>query len=473
MFSDGNHIHFVGIGGAGVSGLARIALEAGHSVSGSDMKESTVTQGLRALGASISIGHGRENVPIGTALAVVSAAIKPENPEYAEAARRGLRVIKYSQALGELTQLRESLCVCGTHGKTTTTAMLAQIMLAAGTSPSYLVGGEPKSLTSHAAWKDGRHFVVESCEYDRSFLRLHPRVVILNNIEEDHLDCYGDIAGVEQGFADFIARLPKDGLLLFNADDARCAKLAAKTHRRAEGFGAAASATWRMHELDASTGFARARVSHSGKFLGALALEIPGRLNAINAMGALAAACSAGVEPALALSALKAYRGVARRFECIGQIAGVPLIDDYAHHPTAVAHLIETARKTFGKKRLVAVFQAHQYARMNGMFDGFVDAFGDADRVLVARTYAARESGVVAGEPERRFAKALRARGVEAADYDDFAAIKQDLALKTAPSDVLIFIGAGDVNEIAYDLLNDRDFTSARLHSLLKAEAAA
>lgn len=473
MFSDGTHIHFVGIGGAGVSGLARIALEAGHSVSGSDLRESSATESLRASGAAIAIGHRRDNLPLGTALVVVSAAVKRENPEYAEGVRRGLRVIKYAQALGELSQLRQSLCVCGTHGKTTTTAMLAQIMLAANLNPGYLIGGEPKGIKGHAAWGAGEHFVVESCEYDRSFLRLHPRVIVLNNIEEDHLDCYGDVAGVERGFADFVARLPKDGLLLFNADDARCARIAANAPCRAEGFGLSAEAAWRLEELDASTGFARAGVRRQGRFLGALRLEVPGKLNALNALGALAAAVHAGAGPQSALDALTVFGGVARRFECIGTIAGVPLIDDYAHHPTAVAQMLDTARRTFAHRRIVAVFQAHQYQRMNGMFDGFLGALCAADRVLVAPTYAARESGADAGDPERRMARALNARGVEARDFADFASIKQDLSLKTAPDDVLIFIGAGDINEVGYELLRDRGFTSARLHSLLKAGAAA
>ncbi len=473
MLSDGDHIHFIGIGGEGVSGLARIALQAGKGGSGSDLKESTVTNALRELGAAISIGHRPENLPRSAGTVIASAAIKPTNPEHAAATARGLRVIKYSQALGELTRMREALCVCGTHGKTTTTSMLAQIMIATGANPGYLVGGEPKSLPSHAAWGSGEHFVVESCEYDRSFLQLTPRMVVLNNIEADHLDCYGDLAGVQRGFADFVARLPKDGLLIFNADDPLCCEVAAAAPCPSQGFGVSAAAHWRLENLDAATGFARAQVTRDGRFIGTLALEIPGRLNAINALGALAAAVNAGAHPGVALAALQSYRGVARRFECIGQIAGVPLIDDYAHHPTAVAHLMETARKTFAGKRLVAIFQAHQYGRMNGMFDGFLDALSAADRVLVARTYAARETGVVVGEPEGRMVRALRARGVEASDFADFEDIKRDLALKIAPGDVLIFIGAGDINEVAYDLLRDRDFASARLHSLQRAEVLA
>ncbi len=473
MFSDGDHIHFIGIGGAGVSGLARIALEAGKRVSGSDLKESTVTRGLRALGATISIGHGAQNLAPATALVVASAAIRADNPEYAVAMSRGLRVIKYSQALGELSALRQSLCVCGTHGKTTTTAMLAQILVAGGLDPGWLVGGEPASLESHARWGGGPHFVVESCEFDRSFLRLHPRLVVLNNIEEDHLDCYGDIEGLQRAFAEFVARLPKDGLLIFNADDTRCAAVAAAAPCRAEGFGLAAGTKWRLENLDVSTGFARARVMRDGAEIGILELAVAGRVNAHNALGALAAGISAGVAPRTALTALAACRGVARRFECVGRIGGVPVIDDYAHHPTAVRQLVETARRTFKGRRLVAIFQAHQYRRLVGMFDGFLEALSGADVVLVARTYAARESNVVVGEPEARLAAALVARGVRARSCEDFQAILDDLKLKTSPDDVLVFIGAGDINEVAFELLGEPDFTSVRLRSLSRVEAAA
>ncbi|MEZ5990773.1 MAG: UDP-N-acetylmuramate--L-alanine ligase [Planctomycetota bacterium] len=467
------NVHFVGIAGAGVSGLARIALQAGARVSGSDLVSNPITKALAEAGATIYADHHRDHIPESCQLVVVSAAIRKSSPEYREAQRRGIRIMKYAEALGEFTRGHTNLCVAGTHGKTTTTAMMAQMLVDGGKDPGYLVGGEPATLPAASAAGTGTHFVIESCEYDRSFLRLHPSVVVLNNAELDHMDVYGDLDGVTKGFLEFARRLPDHGTLFYNADDPQCREVARKVSCNTIGFGEAPDAVWRMQNLDAASGFATADITCRGMQVGRMKLQVPGRVNAHNALGALAAANWAGIPVYRALKSLQNFGGVKRRFEVLGSVGGVPIVDDYAHHPTAVRQLIETARATFINRRIVAVFQAHQYQRMVGFFDGFVDGLKIADRVLIARTYAAREQGIQPGEPEERLAKALRAEGVETMSYGDFSSIVNDLSLKTSPRDVVLMIGAGDVNEIAFELLRQRDFISSRLRAIRPEASAA
>ena len=467
------HVHFVGVGGAGVSGLARISLQAGARVSGSDLVSNATTKSLAAAGATIHSDHHRDFVPADCQLVIASAAIRKTNPEYREAQRRGIRIMKYAEALGELTRAHSNLCVAGTHGKTTTTAMLAQMLVEAGKEPGYLVGGEPASLPAGSAAGAGNHFVIESCEYDRSFMRLYPGVIVLNNIELDHMDVYGDIDGVTRGFIEFAQKLPERGTLFYNADDDRCAEVARRARCNVVSFGESKSATWRLRNIDVSTGFAVADVTCREMQIGRMKLQVPGRVNAMNALGALAAANWAGVSVPSALKSLQAYGGVKRRFEVVGSVGGVPLVDDYAHHPTAVKQLLDTARTTFINRRIVAVFQAHQYQRMIGFFEQFVDALKGADRVLVARTYAARENGIVPGVHEERLARTLRQLDVDSMAYGDFTGITNDLMAKTTPRDVILFIGAGDANEIALELLKQREAISSRLRAIKPQEVAA
>jgi len=459
-------VHFVGIGGAGVSGLARIALQAGLRVSGSDLVPNDLTRRLGEHGAAVYAGHNAGNVPSDANLVVISAAIKPDNPEVRAAHDHDIRVVKYAEALGEFTRGRTNLCVAGTHGKTTTTAMLAQILRKADKGPGWLVGGEPVSLESPAAWGECGHFVMESCEYDRSFMKLSPSLIVLNNVELDHMDVYGDLDGVAAGFLEFVLRLPPKGLLVYNADDTKCREIARRAACQKLSFGTCADADWRLDNLDVSSGFARADVTFRGLAAGQLMLEVPGRVNAINALGALAAANWAGVPTQRALTILRGFGGVKRRFEMLGSIGGVPLVDDYAHHPTAVKQLLETARNTFVGRNVLAVFQAHQYQRINTFMAEFADALALADRVLIARTYAAREQDVVPGEPEERLAKLVRAKGAEAMAYSDFTSIVNDISLRTTPRDAVLFIGAGDVNSIAGELLARRKDISDRLRSI-------
>jgi UDP-N-acetylmuramate--alanine ligase len=464
--SNGAGIHFIGIGGAGVSGLARIALQSGHSVSGSDTTWNELTDELTSEGATIRLGHDSVHLPDECGLVVISAAIRPDNPEVRAAVSRGLPVIKYAEALGEITRLHTSLCVAGTHGKTTTTAMLAQVMHESGRRPGWLVGGEPASLPAPSAAAKGRHFVAEACEYDRSFLRLHPSAIVLNNIELDHMDVYGNVDGLVQGFIEFARRLPRKGVLFYNADDPLCREVAKRAGVCAVSFGEGADAVWRITNVDAASGFASADVFCRGATVGRMILEVPGRVNAMNALGALAASNWAGVPAPAALASLRNYSGVKRRFEMLGSVGGVPLVEDYAHHPTALRQLLETARATFSQRRIVAIFQAHQYQRILTFFDEFADCLSEADRVLIARTYAAREQNVVPGEPEERLARTLRGFGVDAMAYSDFSSIISDLSMKLQPRDVALFIGAGDINRVAHELLARREFISARLRAI-------
>jgi UDP-N-acetylmuramate--alanine ligase len=303
-------------------------------------------------------------------------------------------------------------------------------------------------------------------------MKLKPSLVVLNNVELDHMDVYGDLDGVAAGFLEFVLKLPPRGMLVYNADDPRCREIARRAPCPKVSFGVAADADWRLCDLDVSSGFARAEVTCRGLSAGRLVLEVPGRVNAVNALGALAAANWAGVPAQRALTILRGFGGVKRRFEMLGSVGGVPMVDDYAHHPTAVRQLLETARATFVGRSIVAVFQAHQYQRINTFMAEFADALALADRVLIARTYAAREQGVVPGEPEERLAKLVRQLGADAMAYSDFDAIVNDISLRAAPRDAVLFIGAGDVNGIAARLLERRKDISDRLRAVKPALTA-
>lgn len=451
MLPSGTHVHLVGIGGIGLSAIARVLHGWGYLVSGSDRVASPLTAALAAEGITVHAGHSAEN--LGSAgLVVVSSAIHDDNPEVVEARRRGLPVVKREQFLPALTAGKEAVAVAGTHGKTTTSAMIAWILLQEGLDPTFIVGGVLQNLGTNARAGAGAHFVIEADEYDRAFLGLNPQVAVITALEHDHPDCYPSFALMRAAFRDFARQLAPGGLLLVCGEDPAASELGQEISNqgfRVETYGLGPDYDWWATGPEPGTQ-AALEVWHAGRHACTCALQIPGRHNVLNALGALAASAAAGVEIGAACGALARFRGTVRRFEVKGQAAGVTIIDDYAHHPTEIRATLAAARLKYPGRTLWAVFQPHTYSRTAALFDAFLTAFDQADHVLVTPIYAAREeetTGVSASDlvaamahPDVRY-------------VSTFAEAVATLLQEARSGDLVLTLGAGDGYRIGEQLL--------------------
>ena len=454
----GHHVHFVGIGGSGLSAIARVLLEQGAEVSGSDLVLSPVAQALARDGARVYVGHGRENVD-GVDLLVVSSAIPDSNVEVQTARAAGIPVLKRPQFLGRLMDERVGVAVAGTHGKTSTTAMITSVLLHAGRDPTFVVGGVISELGTNAHAGQGTLFVIEADEYDHTFLSLKPTVAVVVNVEHDHPDCYPTFADFRAAFEEFVALVPREGILVVCGDDPEARELGEQ--RRDAGaavtfFGLGEGSEWRAEGLRPNfAGGVDFLATQGGRMLGLVRLRVPGAHNASNAMGVLAVTDFLGVPFGVARSALSGFRGVARRFEVKGEVGGVTVVDDYAHHPTEIRATLQASRDRFPHRRLWAVWQPHTYSRTLVLLDDFARAFDLADFVIVLPIFAAREQetgGIRDGDvvraiqhPEVRGAKSLE----EAVIW---------LGTEVQPGDVVMTLGAGDgyqVGEWLLDVLRD------------------
>ena len=448
------HVHLIGVGGTGMSGAAGVMLREGIHVTGSDAQASDVTARLETMGAKICIGNRAENLPADTELVVISAAIKPDNPELAEAVRRGIPVLKYAQVLGRLMKQFKGIAISGTHGKTTTTAMTACILREAGLDPSFVVGATVGGLGGSSGAGTGEHFVVEACEYDRSFLNIHPWVAVINNIEEDHLDYYHDLAEIVGAFGQFASQVESDGLLLVNGGDPRALEAARRAACEVQIFAVEQPADWQATRLEESCGKFSFEASHRGKSLGRFELGIPGRHNVGNALAAIACARRAGVDPAVAARVLAGFHGADRRFQKIGEVKGITIIDDYAHHPTEIRVTLDAARKFFAARRIWTIFQPHQHSRTRFFLDEFAESFTHTDVVIVPGIYFVRDS-----EADRRAVTAedlvrkMKTLHRDARHIKEFDEIVEVLKKELKPGDVVITMGAGDVNQVGQRLL--------------------
>lgn len=455
-------VHICGIGGAGASALARIMLGMGIRVSGTDRVRTTITDELTALGAQVSLHEAADCVPADCDLLIYSAAVREDNPVRQAASARQIPQRKYADVLGELSALKHTIAIAGTHGKTTTTMLTAGLLRYAGLHPSWVVGGVPAGLPAASMWDIGKPFVVEACEYDRSFLRLHPRIVVINNIEPDHMDYFGSFDNLVGAFHELVSHLPAKGVLIYNSACKAACQVAAEARVRSVSFGVERSAVVSAANLRSSGITTRFDLSIDGRASTTLEVALPGRVNVENTLAALTVARELGVEPASLLPALTGPIGVARRFQQVALLPGdIPVIDDYAHHPTAVHHLVTTARQVFPKRRLRVVFQAHQYARLLNFFREFRDALRAADEVIVCNTYAAREQDVVIGEPEQRLVASLREGGVDAHYAASFADALTMLHEGSKSGDVIFTVGAGDVTDIAASLRDSQSMFAA------------
>jgi len=443
-------VHFVGIGGAGMIGLARLLLADGYRVSGSDRADTPALAALRAGGATVYVGHDAAQVG-DAALVIITAAVNTANPEVAAALARGIPVVKRAALLGLLANTRRLIAVAGTAGKSTTSGMVAFALSRLGLDPWYAVGAEVRDLGTSAfagAGGAGGVGVVEADEYDYSFLHLAPRVAVVTNMEYDHPDLFPNEATYRDAFAQFAARVVPDGLLITNADDPACEELAQSHERnggRVERVGRAEHADWR---IVVSRGVVL--VWHGGAMIGPLAPGQPGEHNLYNAAMAAAACAAVGADAAATVRVLSAYGGVGRRFELLGEAGGVAVIDDYAHHPTKVRATLAAARARYPHRRVVAVLQPHTYSRTALFVREFGAALGGADVALVTDIYAAREAnpGTVAAEDVVSHIPTGRGRA-----SGDLAATLDVLRGVAKPGDVVLVMGAGDVTVVGPRLL--------------------
>lgn len=450
----GLRVHMIGIGGCGMRGAARVLMRAGARVSGSDRKESTALVLLSEQGADIHIGSKPGHVPDPCDLVVHSAAVKESDPEMMEAARRGLKVVKYSQLLGLLMSRKLGIAVGGTHGKSTTTAMIAYVLREAGLDPSFVIGAGVEQLGGGSGVGDGEQFVVEACEYDRSFHNLRPRCAILLNVDEDHLDYYRDIREIISSFHDFAALVPANGLLVVNGEDRNTMEAVAGAKATVETFGCQNLFDWRGEIVEVRNGSYRFKVFRKGQVLTEITPGVPGRHNVMNALAATAVCFYCGVRPEVIARALADFRGAYRRMTPRGSIGGVTVLDDYAHHPREIQATLKTVREYYNPNKLYVVFQPHQHSRTRFLLNDFAKSFGAADVVVVPDIYFVRDS-----ESERELIDSkdlvdlLRQQGRDARYEADFDSITRMLCEEVGPGDVVITMGAGNVWQVADSVL--------------------
>jgi UDP-N-acetylmuramate--alanine ligase len=441
-------IHFVGIGGIGMSGIAELLANLGYSVTGSDAKRSQLTDRLAMFGIVVHEGHAAEH--IGAAqVVVVSSAVRPTNPEVVEAGRRGVPVIPRAEMLAELMRLRFSVAVAGSHGKTTTTSMVALVLERAGLDPTAVIGGRLSAFGSNARLGRGELMVAEADESDRSFLMLWPSIAVITNIDREHMESYGSFADLQQAFAGFANKVPFYGSVVACADDPNLLAILPQLKRRVVTYGldADADADFTGRDVELGAFGARCTVHRHGQPLGTLQLQVPGRHNLANALAAVAVADEVGVEFERVSTALAAFHGAERRFQRHGEIGGVLLVDDYGHHPTEIAAVLAAARATL-QRRLIVAFQPHRFSRTQQLLEAFGPSLREADEVVLTDIYAASEDPIP-GITVEVLAEAIRrgsGRPVHIArTLDDVVARVAALA---RPGDAVITLGAGSIGTL-------------------------
>jgi UDP-N-acetylmuramate--alanine ligase len=458
--------HIVGIGGAGMSAIATVLLERGYRVSGSDQMESEVMQQLREQGANVAVGQRAENVGE-VDMVVVSSAIRADNPELIAAQERGLPVNKRAQFLGWLMQGSLGVAVAGTHGKTTTTAMIAHTLMSAGRDPSFIVGGTIKSIGRSAHAGRDREFVIEADEYDRMFLGLTPTIEVILNVEHDHPDCYPTLDDMLEAFREFIQHVPEDGLVVACGEDSAASMLAREAAQRSLRhvlYGFKPLLEWYATDIRPNNaGGIDFLAHHNGETQGIVRLRVPGKHNVLNALAALAVTDALGVPFGVAVDALSEFRGVGRRFEVHGEAKGVTIVDDYGHHPTEIKSTLAGARLRYPDQQIWAILQPHTYSRTKTLLDQFAAAFDDADHVIVTAIYASRERDtlgisnrdVVAAIMQRVAMQQRDTAHPDARAIDQLDEVAQYLRANAKPGDVVITFSAGDANKVSEALMRD------------------
>ena len=465
MFAKIQRIHFVGIGGIGMSGIAEVLLSLGYGVSGSDLKSSAVTQRLASLGASVFEGHAAGNVA-GAEVVVTSSAVAPENPEVVEAHKLHIPVIPRAEMLAELMRLKYGIAVAGMHGKTTTTSMIAAVLAAGGLDPTVVVGGRVDALGSNARTGKSEYLVAEADESDRSFLKLSPVLAVVTNIDREHMDCYRNMRDVKKAFLDFMDRVPFYGVVVVCNDDTPLRRLLPQVRRRTVSYGTRRGSDFQIKlgktafESAAQQPISHFRVLYGERDLGEFRLHVPGAHNVLNATAAIAVGIGLDIKADDIRAALENFRGVDRRFQLRGKAAGVSVIDDYGHHPTEIRATLAAARQCgFGKVHVL--FQPHRYTRTRDLMDEFATAFQDADSLAVLDIYAASEAPIegITGE---LLAQRISEEGKRTASYA--ASFADGIALVVAaaqPGDMILTLGAGSVSQLGPMILAKLQETEA------------
>jgi len=445
MFAPSQRVHFIGIGGIGMSGIAEILLTMGYAVSGSDLRSSPTTERLERLGATIYTGHAAGNAAASDVV-VTSSAVAKDNPEVLEARARKIPVIQRAEMLAELMRLKYGIAIAGMHGKTTTTSMVAAVLAGGELDPTVVVGGRVDAMGSNARLGRSQYLVAEADESDRSFLHLSPILAVVTNLDREHMDTYADMADVERVFVEFMQRVPFYGAITACVDNALLRAILPKVTRKVYTYGESADADFRLRVLPPSgDGVATFEVNARGLLLGPFKLHKPGRHNLLNATAAVAIGVQLGIAPEKIAAGLESFRGVDRRFQVKGVERGVTVVDDYGHHPTEIKATLQAAREC-GYGRVLVLFQPHRFTRTRDLMEDFAGAFGDADSVQVLDIYAASEKPIegVTGE-----ALATRVREVSGKLVSYAASMDEAVARLVAdarPGDVVMTMGAGNVS---------------------------
>jgi len=446
------HVHMIGIGGIGVSALAELLMARGVTVSGSDREDSSRLARLEDRGAEVHVGHSAELI-VGADLVVASAAIPEDNAELAAARYADIEILRRGELLAEMTRGRKLVAVAGAHGKTTTTAMLARILVRTGQDPTVVLGGDSQDIDGNARLGRGEWVVVEADESDGSFLLLEPAVAVITNVDPEHLDYWKTAEQYSEAFTEFAGRVGDHGTVVLCSDDPALARLGEQLGSRATSFGLHSDARYTAESLCIDADGAAFTALLDGSEIGRLALEAPGEHGVVDGLAALAAAIAVGIEPANAASGLDGYRGVARRFQKLGQVGEVQVIDDYAHHPAEITATLDAARAAFPGNRLIAAFQPHLYSRTRDHLGAFAMALCRADRVLVTGIYAAREAPIPGVSGEAIVAEMELRGGPPAYSEEQREAVAPHLARMARPGDVILLLGAGDIWKSGEELL--------------------
>ena len=453
MYGRIKKIHFVGIGGIGMSGIAELLLNLGYQVSGSDLRESDTTRRLRSLGGEIIIGHSADNIH-DVDVVVTSTAVKTDNPEVVEAQRQHVAVIPRAEMLAELMRMKYGIAIAGTHGKTTTTSMMSVVLHHAGIDPTAVIGGKLDAFGSNAKLGRGKFLVAEADESDGSFMHLSPTIAVVTNIDADHLDFYSGIEEIKQIFIDFINKVPFYGRAVLCLEDPNIQEILPEVKKRFVTYGFSSQADFYAEEIQHRQGRTSFTVFYQGTELGRISFRMPGRHNVLNALSVVAVAHELEIPFQTIIGGFRNFGGLQRRFQLRDDIDNIMIIDDYGHHPAEIKATLDAAKSGWNK-RVIAIFQPHRYSRTQALFDDFLTAFYQADQLIVTDVYAAGETAIDGASGES-LAQGIVEHGHKAvkyfSDFDEIASYVADIA---DPGDMVVTLGAGNINQVC-ELIADK-----------------
>jgi UDP-N-acetylmuramate--alanine ligase len=452
----GKKYHFIGIGGIGTSGLAKLLMKHGALISGSDTADGAVLQELIGRGATIHIGHRAENLPLDADAVIISAAVPATNPELTGAGEKGKKIYKYAEMLGKVFDEYAGIAVCGTHGKSTTSAWTAFVLEKAGLNPSFIIGADIPQLGGSSGVGAGKWFVAEACEYDRSFLNLHPQIAAMLNIEADHLDYYRDEDEIVDAFADFLRNIRPNGILVANGRDKNIARILRRPgmSARVVTFGLDLSCQYTAVNPDLIDGLYHFDILYNGKLFGRTRISLPGLHNIENALAVTAMLTEAGLPPQRICELLPGFTGTDRRLMFKGKIRDITVMDDYAHHPTEIRASLAGIRQRYQPRRLWCVFQPHQYSRTRFLLDDFAESFKLADITIVPEIYFVRDTAESKNKVNAEtLVQRIRKTGTDALFINDFGGILEHLQNHVQPGDLVVTMGAGTIWKVADEYL--------------------